>query len=57
MVPGPGWDMVRTMIENFPKSGLALALWARNSQAESSCLLGRCGDISVAQVALLGCSG
>jgi hypothetical protein len=57
MVPGPGWDMVRTMIENFPKSGLALALWARNSRAESSCLLGRCGDISVAQVALLGCSG
>ena len=54
MVPGPGWDMVRTMIECFPKSGLALALWAKNPRAESSCLLGPCGDISVARVALVG---
>ena len=57
MVPGPGWDMVRTMIEYFPKSGLALALWAKDPRAESSFPLRPCGDIPVAQAALVGCWG
>jgi hypothetical protein len=57
MVPGPGWDMVRAMIDCFPKSGPALALWAKDPRAEPSFPLRPCGDMSVAHVALVGCWG
>ena len=54
MVPGPGWDMVRTMIVHCAQKGLASASQFKKSSRGASVLTDRYGDASGDGVALVG---